>query len=250
MKSDFTLAKEELSRIGIKRVAADFYAEPKRKGSVFFVRSPATHDKTTSLALYPSSNRFCDFANGNYSGDIISFISYVKGLNNWQALKELQAYYGLAGSRGQDREETQRCIQLQREQECKRMERKQAFYKALYGEIGNLNWWADICRIAVEKRLYEPFSDTWTFCVNELQKIEYKLDILCATDCKVYPRLKPYHEKLSGDRFKWLLDCLAVLAEDGVFTVTAEELKEIKAQMAFEAQRKPGTAVRRCGVDW
>lgn len=35
MKSDFTLAKEELQRIGIKRVAADFYAEPKRKGSVF-----------------------------------------------------------------------------------------------------------------------------------------------------------------------------------------------------------------------
>ena len=41
MKSDFVFAKEELSRIGIKRVAADFYAEPKRKGSVYFVKSPA-----------------------------------------------------------------------------------------------------------------------------------------------------------------------------------------------------------------
>jgi len=35
MKQDFILAKEELGRIGIKRVAAGFYSEPKRKGSVF-----------------------------------------------------------------------------------------------------------------------------------------------------------------------------------------------------------------------
>lgn len=69
MKSDFALAKEELSQIGIKRVAADFYQEPRRKGSCYFVKSPATHDKTASLAIYPNSNRFCDFANGNLSGD-------------------------------------------------------------------------------------------------------------------------------------------------------------------------------------
>lgn len=69
MKSDFALAKEKLSQIGIKRVAADFYQEPRRKGSCYFVKSPATHDKTASLAIYPNSNRFCDFANGNLSGD-------------------------------------------------------------------------------------------------------------------------------------------------------------------------------------
>lgn len=104
MREDFTLAKEELQRIGIKRVAADFYAEPKRKGSVFFVRSPAGTDRTASLALYPNSNRFTDFSNSNYSGDIIGFVSYIRGCNNWQALKELQSYYGLLDTR-QDKQE-------------------------------------------------------------------------------------------------------------------------------------------------
>lgn len=34
MKSDFVLAKEELSRIGIVRICRDFYIEPKRRGRI------------------------------------------------------------------------------------------------------------------------------------------------------------------------------------------------------------------------
>lgn len=240
MKSDFTLAKEELQRIGIKRVAADFYAEPKRKGSVYFVKSPATHDKTASLALYPNSNRFTDFANGNLSGDCISFVVYVKGCNQWQALKELQVYYGLMDAREVDRQEAQRRIELQQQEERRKEERRQAFYAALWGEIDRLKRWEYIYRLAIEKAVFEPFSDTWAYCVNELPKTGYRLDILCAADCREYMRLKPYHENLPSDRYKWLLDVLAVLAECGAFTATTEELKEIKAQAAFEVQRKPG----------
>lgn len=240
MKSDFTLAKEELQRIGIKRVAADFYAEPKRKGSVYFVKSPATHDKTASLALYPNSNRFTDFANGNLSGDCIAFVAYIKNINQWQALKELQTYYGLTDAREHDRQEAQRRIQLQQEQERRKEERRQAFYRALWTQIDDLKRWAVIYSTAIEKAVFEPFSDTWAYCVNELQKTEYRLDILCAADCKAYPRMKAYHEYLPSDRYKWLLDVLAVLAEGGAFTATEEELREIKAQAAFEVQRKPG----------
>ena len=87
MKLDFITIKQQLP--GIVRVVSDFYAEPKRKGSVYFVKSPATHDKTASLALYPGSNRFTDFANGNLSGDCIAFVAYIKNINQWQALKEL-----------------------------------------------------------------------------------------------------------------------------------------------------------------
>ena len=46
MQSDFAFAKEELSQIGIVWVSRDFYTEPRRKGSCYFVKSPATHDKT------------------------------------------------------------------------------------------------------------------------------------------------------------------------------------------------------------
>jgi hypothetical protein len=250
MKSDFVFAKEELSRIGIKRVAADFYAEPKRKGSVYFVKSPAGTDRTASLALYPNSNRFTDFSNGNYSGDCISFVAYVRGCNQWQALKELQAYYGLTDAREADRQETQRRIQLQQQEERRKEERKQSFYRALWAQIGDLKRWEHIYRTSIEKAIFEPFSELWAYCVNELQKTEYKLDILCAADCREYTRLKPYHENLPSDRYKWLLDVLAVLAEGGAFTATPEELKEIETQAAFEVQRKPEVAVRRCKIEW
>ena len=248
MKLDFITIKQQLP--GIVRVVSDFYAEPKRKGSVYFVKSPATHDKTASLALYPGSNRFTDFANGNLSGDCIAFVAYIKNINQWQALKELQAYYGLTDAREQEKEEARRRIQLQQEQERRKEERRQAFYRALWAQIDDLKRWAVIYSTAIEKAVFEPFSDTWTYCVNELQKTEYRLDILCAADCKAHPRMKAYHENLPSDRYKWLLDVLAVLAESGTFTATNEELREIKVQAAFEVQRKPGAAVRRCKIEW
>lgn len=248
MKQDFITIKQQLP--GIVRVVSDFYAEPKRKGSVYFVKSPATHDKTASLALYPGSNRFTDYANGNLSGDCIAFVAYIKNINQWQALKELQAYYGLTDAREQKKEEVRRRIELQQLEERRKEERRQAFYRALWGEIDRLKRWEDICRLAIEKAVFEPFSDTWAYCVNELQKTEYRLDILCAADCREYTRLKPYHENLPSDRYKWLLDVLAVLAEDGAFTATADELKEIKTQAASEVQRKPEAAVRRFKIEW
>ncbi|MCM1026384.1 MAG: hypothetical protein NC432_08095 [Roseburia sp.] len=234
---------------GICQVARDFYSMPKRKGSIFFVKSPRTNDKTASLALYPSSNRFCDFANGNQNGDVIAFVSYVKGINQWQALKELQAFYGLTNAREQDKQEAQRRIRQQQENERKKRERQQAFYQALRGEIDRLKQWADIYRAAIEKGLYEPFDQMWTYCANELQKIDYRLDILCAADLKTYPRLKPYADNLSGDRYQWLLDVLGVLQEQGTFMPTSGEMEEITAQRNFELTKRPGIE-RRCSIEW
>mgnify|MGYP001124480511 CR=1 FL=1 len=173
MKSDFITIKQQLP--GIVRVVSDFYQTPRKKGSVFFVKSPATHDKTASLAIYPNSNRFCDFANGNHSGDIIGFISYVRGCNNWEALQTLKDFYGLADAREQEKEEIRRRIELQQEQERRKEERRQAFYRALWEQIDDLKRWAVIYSTAIEKAVFEPFSDTWAYCVNELQKTEYKL---------------------------------------------------------------------------
>lgn len=250
MKSDFALAKEELSQIGIVRVSRDFYIEPRRKGSCYFVKSPAGTDRTASLALYPGSNRFTDFSNANYSGDIIGFVSYVRGCNNWEALQTLKDFYGLADARGQEKEEARRQILLQQQEERRKEERKQAFYLALWGEIDRLKRWAVIYSTAIEKRLFEPFSDTWAYCVNELQATEYRLDILTGADCKAYPRLKVYSENLPSDRFQWLLDVLEILQECRTFEATADEIKEITAQRDYELTRWPGGAVRRCSIEW
>lgn len=247
MREDFKMVSQQLP--GICQVARDFYSMPKRKGSIFFVKSPRTNDKTASLALYPSSNRFCDFANGNKSGDVIGFVAYIKGCNQWEALRELRNFYGLINAREQDKQEAQRRIRQQQENERQKRERQQAFYQALLGGIDRLKRWADIYRTAIEKRLYGPLGEMWTYCVNELQKTEYKLDILCSVDSKTYPRLKPYADNLSSDRYQWLLDVLGVLQEQGAFMPTAGELEEITAQRNFELTKRPGTE-RRCSIEW
>lgn len=247
MREDFQTIKEQLP--GICKIASDFYLTPKRKGSVFFVKSPATADKHESLALYPGSNRFVDFANGGFKGDSIAFLAYIRDCNQWQALKELQAYYGLADAREQDRQEARRRILAQQEQEQKKRQRQQAFKTALFGEIDRLKRWGDIYKDVLRNRLYEPLTNEWAHCVNELHKTSYQLDILCASDCSSYRLMKTSSGGVPSDYPQWLLDSLAILAECGAFQAKQSELAEIKKQRDFELTRKPG-GKRRCGIEW
>lgn len=249
-KEDFRLKISELNRIGIIRITTDHYMEPRRRGSNFFVKSPISTDKTASLALYPSSNRFCDFAGGNKSGDIVGLYAYIKNCNQWQALQELSAYYGLSSDRQQDKEEARKRIQQQQAAERKRAARKQAFHNALFGEIDRLKDKLGKYRLVLEKGKIEPFSDLWAYVMNEIQGAEYRLDILTAADMATYRRMKSNSNLgLSSDRPTWLLDCLAILAEVGAFEATREEIGEITAQRDFELCRVPGRD-RRCCVEW
>lgn len=247
MKEDFQTIKEQLPPI--LQVASDFYGQPKKRGSHYFIKSPVSHDKTWSLALYPASNTYCDFAGGNRNGDSISLISYLRGVDNWTALKILKDFYGLADAREQDKQELRRKIQRQRQQEQEKRQRQQAFKTALFGCIDDLKRWEDIYKAVLKNRLYEPFTDEWAHCVNELHKTSYQLDILCASDCSSYRFMKASSGGMPSDYWQWLLDVLSILAECGAFQAIGEEIKEITAQRDFELTRKPG-AERRCKVEW
>lgn len=245
-KEDFRMKIEELNRIGIIRIVTDFYMEP---DSRLFVKSPKTADKTRSLKLYPNTGRFYDFATST-GGDIIGFIAYLQGCNQWQALQTLSTYYGLSSDRRRDKEEARQRIQRQQAEERKRAARKQAFHNALFGEIDRLKDKLGKYRLVLEKGKIEPFSDLWAYVMNEIQGAEYRLDILTAADMATYRRMKPNSDLgLSSDRPAWLLDCLSILAEVGAFEATEEEIREITAQRAFELCRAPGRD-RRCCVEW
>lgn len=247
-REDFREKIEELNRIGIIKVCNDFYHAP---NSRLFVKSPATSDKSWSMKLYPATNTFCDFANGNKGGDVVRFVSYIQGVDNWQALKLLEEYYGLSDSRQHDKEEARRRIQRQQQQERKRVARQQEFKAALYGEISRLKAQEQNYKDIIEKSKIEPFSDAWAHILNELPRITYRLDILTAADMTAYRRLKPNAELgLSSDRPEWLLDVLAILAECGAFQATQAEIGEIQEQYAFEAcHRSPGKD-RGCKLLW
>lgn len=222
---------------------------PKRTGNTYFVKSPNSMDEIPSLALYPDSNRFCDFANSNQCGDIVGFVAYVRDINNWQALTELRNYYGLPESRELDREETRRRIQLQRQEEEYRRERQQAFETALFDCVDILKHDKAIYKAAIGPNGFEPFSDLWCHCVDRQNRIAYTLDILCAIGTR-YLRLKSKPETgCPSDYPKWLLDVLEILEEYELFTATSDELREIEAQRDFKLTRQPEKD-RVCKIRW
>lgn len=247
-REDFREKIEELNRIGIVKVCTDFHHAPNNK---LFVKSPATSDKSWSMKLYPATNTFCDFANGNKGGDIVRLVAYIQNIDNWQALKLLQEYYGLSDSLEQDREEQHRKILRQQEEQRRQQERHKAFQSALFGEIDRLKAQEGIYTALLNKGLYEPFSDAWTATLSDLQRVQYKLDILCAADQSTYRRMKPDVTRgIGSDRPEWLLDVLTILKECGAFQATQAEIREIQEQYAFEiCHRSPGKD-RGCKLLW
>lgn len=248
MKQEFAEVKEALDRIGIVKICTDFYREPRRRGSRFFVKSPVMPDKTWSCALYPN-NRFCDFSNGNVSGDCIGLIAYIRDCSQWRALNLLKEFYGIASDRERNREEWKRIAQQEEERQKKKQ--WQQFHSALSGCTQKLKETLEIFTWALDKQIFEPFSDEWVCCYEKKQAAEYRLDILTAADCS-YRRLKEFKKDTSdlpSDRPAWLLDCLVILEENGFFRATEAELAELRRQQAFELTRNKGQE-RRCFLEW
>ena len=243
---DFQLIKEKLNEIGIYRVSSDLYYQPNSKG---FVKSPETTDKTPSCKLYSESNTYCDFANGNKGGDIISFVAYTRRLNNFEALKLLAEYYRIDTNDGKSEEERKRLVQKLKYERNQKRQRKKDFYRSLYGLIDKLK--NDEEKLKNGIKSLAPFCDDWCKHINELQIISYKLDILCAADMYTYRRMKPKPSNgIGSDRPLWLLDCIEILKEYGYFTPTQEEIAEIKEQYKFELTERKTGVDRVCKVDW
>lgn len=241
MSEIFREIKESLT---MRQVAEHLGYSVNRSGFIF---SPFGKEKTASCKLY--RNSYYDFSTAS-GGDLIKFSAMVLGVNNWEACQYLVQAFSLpiSLSGGTDRREE---IERRQRERQRQEERKQEFRAALLGEIDSLKHWADIYRIAIEKRLYEPLSDMWGYCINELQKAEYKLDILCTADQDTYRRMKPdVAAGLSSDRPQWLLDTLAILAEDGTFHAIQSELTEIQAQRDFELLERTPCKDRVCSIEW
>lgn len=90
---DYQQLKDQLNRIGIHRIASDFYMTPHRDNKV---KSPSARDTNWSLHLYTDTNSFFDFASPEKKGgDILDFVSYVKGISIGEAAKLLADHYSI-----------------------------------------------------------------------------------------------------------------------------------------------------------
>lgn len=171
MSEVFRWIKESLT---MRQVARHLGFEPNRTG---FILSPFAEEKTASCKLY--RNSFYDFST-NVGGDLIKFTAAVLGLNNWQAacylVEAFSLPYSVSGAKD-NREQIKK-----REQERKREQGKEERFKAAWlQEVEELKRWERIFTLAVEKQVFPPLSDLWSYVVKELQKVSYRLDVLCLT---------------------------------------------------------------------
>lgn len=212
----------------------------KKVGSRYYVKSPASSDEHWSCCLYPSTETFCDFANGNKGGDCVGFIAYTHNSTNWEALKLLRDFYGLPDSNKEGRDEIQRKIRLQQTEERRMKERQQEFEAALIACICDLKRDAEIYGAALDEGGFEAFSDAWCYCTDKLNRCRCDLDSLCGVGNR-YLRLKPDAPRgLPSDHPRWLLDVFEILTEREVFFPTENELRETRTQCDFELTKEPG----------
>lgn len=153
-------------------VARHFGYAPNRAG---FIKSPFKEERTPSCKLYPRS--FYDFSS-NVGGDSIRFASAVLGLNNWESCRYLIEAFSLPFSLSGSADNREQIQQRQRERQ-KQQEKERRFKEAWRAEVDRLKTWENIYQRAIEEKIFPPLSDLQAFTVGELQKVSYKLDVLC-----------------------------------------------------------------------
>ena len=61
----------------------------------------------------------------------------------------------------------------------KQQEKERRFRTAWVAEVDRLKIWESIYQRAIEEKIFPPMSDRRAFTIEELQKVSYKLDMLC-----------------------------------------------------------------------
>lgn len=171
MSEVFSEIKKTLT---MPQVARHLGYEPNRAG---FIKSPFQDERTASCKLYERS--FYDFS-ANTGGDLIRFTAAVLGLNNWQAacylVDAFSLPYSVSGSKD-NREQ----IKKRQQERARQQEKEQRFKDAWLQEVDKLKRWEHIFTLVIEKQVFPPMSDLWAYAVMELQKVSYRLDVLCLT---------------------------------------------------------------------
>lgn len=171
MSEVFRKVKESLT---MPQVARHLGFEPNRAG---FIKSPFQDERTASCKLYERS--FYDFS-ANEGGDLIRFTAAVFGLNNWQAACYLVDAFSLPYSVSGFKDNREQ-IKKRQQERARQQEKEQRFKDAWIKEVDRLKRWEHIFTLVIEKQVFPPMSDLWAYAVMELQKVSYRLDVLCLT---------------------------------------------------------------------
>ena len=170
MEENFQIIKEQVC---VENVAQYLLGQPIRG----MYRFP--DERTPSIKIYPETNSFFDFGR-NTGGDCIRLWSHVKGCDNWTALNEIVALYGISATLNEtDKENIVAKIKRQEKAQEKRRQAERREQKQWVMQVDRLHEELELYNNLLNSPRIPPLSWVWTWCMNGKQLAEYELDYLC-----------------------------------------------------------------------
>lgn len=167
-KSDFEQIKQQISI----EVVADYLME--KQGNMYIF--PGEH--TGSVKVYVSTQTFYDFGRG-VGGDCVRLWSHVRGVDNWQALQEIKAAFGIDAP---DKVYSREVIEQQEQAYKQQLEDKKQKQRQWVQEVDQLKAEVSLLSGVLESGHLEPLSWAWCLCQNWLTSASGKLDLLCGIE--------------------------------------------------------------------
>lgn len=167
----FELIREEIPILDV----ANYLLKPGRRPHLFYYPD----EQTPSIKIYPGTNSFFDFGRG-IGGDCIRLWSHTQMVDSWTAAKAISSIWGLTF--GTDSKVTVDDIKHWQQARFEAEEAKKQAWKRWRTEVDFLKSREKIYENLLESPHVKAFSEPWTWCINDLQKIRYRLDCLCDLD--------------------------------------------------------------------
>lgn len=173
MTEDFKIFRKQ---VHIQDVATYLLGKPCRG----MYRFPG--ERTPSIKVYPETNSFYDFGRG-IGGDCVRLWSHVKGCDNWTALQEVAAVFGISTALNEtDKENIVAKIKRQEKAQKEREQAEKRRQKRWVKEVERLQEWRKLCQDLLDSGHLPPFCDVRSWCYSEIQIADHKLDILCEVE--------------------------------------------------------------------
>ena len=173
MKENFEIIK---AQVCIESVAQYLLGQPVHG----MYRFP--NEKTPSIKIYSGTGSFFDFGRG-VGGDAVALWAHVRNCNNWEAMNEIAALYGISTDLNTaDGKSIAERIRRQEQAQKEREQTKKHKQKRWVKEVERLQEWRKLCQDLLDSGHLPPFCDVRSWCYSEIQIADHRLDILCKVE--------------------------------------------------------------------
>ena len=173
MKKNFEIIK---AQVCIESVAKYLLGQPVHG----LYRFPG--ERTPSIKIYKETGSFFDFGRAK-GGDAVALWAHVCNCDNWTALRELSAVFGISTALNEtDKENIVAKIKRQEKAQKEREQAEKRKWKQWIMQVDRLKAQEELYNNLLESSHIQPLSDIWCWLINLKQIVSYRLDVLCGLE--------------------------------------------------------------------